>query len=965
MATLTNGTHPLELPTNASSAEVKRSQPLGDAGDEEEEEFVYPAVETEEEEFRYPDIATNEEANSVDTTTPQAGQSSRSSALPSRDPSPPPVVNTSSLSPSPPQQSTPSRSHPSPAQLESLYAAASSGDLSLLQRLVRTISQTEEIEPFSLANDASTRTGLTALHAAASRGHLSVVKWLVNDCGAMPDLEDKEGEAALQGHMSIIEYLLPEKADVHARDADGWSALHNACSKGYLDIVRWLCEHGGATAEVDGAPGVDVRSQGGWTPLMNAASKGHLPIVLYLLTKQSANPLVRNNWGETAYDAAAAVFEVWICEVLSRFEAEKWRGTTVPYDPLAVHTTVPLLLYENQRLDMRLKTLAMSGGRPRFTASGLGKHGRRPPFELKLPITDEETSKKTVAAWRSDVQLPLREDPLKLPIPGSRTQTAPEGAERSHFWLSDWTLDVTHPGVDAETGWQYSQSFDDPDEQWTPEPPAQLERLLHGTSVVTGFGSPTVPGSRSRSNSRHLQSWVRRRRWVRVMRRRLDIPPLPFLGPDGGLYHWLSDGTMVSFEETINDFGDMDGQELESIPSNPLTSAQDYIARARYLAGEQNDSDEIMDQHSSAIEARRAIAKLERATTELRQGALSDDNVERKTQAEVLLNAYSRELERRRLAAGAQGLLLHSDDQSVFDDDDDDDDDEFHYPGSSPVETMRAPSVTGRSYTTDYFGRGGGSRGPTDLTPHLSQAPEFRVPTHEAPQKVITPMYTPPTPHEVHARWERDHHVQNCRDCQRRFTFLVRRHHCRRCGRIFCDRCSSYRTLLDPSDIVHDPTLPETSASASSQRVCLSCYEAVTVNVPPRFQENRVASMERIFIDQGRLSIPRVARQSSSQLSDLNDCPVCSRSLAELGPPPEQEAHVRSCLEGGTGKSPQVAKYLVYKLPSESALIGTECVICLEEFVTGSTVARLSCLCSFHNGVIFQFLDAYNHLTSR
>lgn len=49
--------------------------------------------------------------------------------------------------------------------------------------------------------------------------------------------------------------------------------------------------------------------------LVNAASKGHLPVVLYLLSKQQADPLVRNNWGETAYDVAAAVFEVWICEV--------------------------------------------------------------------------------------------------------------------------------------------------------------------------------------------------------------------------------------------------------------------------------------------------------------------------------------------------------------------------------------------------------------------------------------------------------------------------------------------------------------------------------------------------------------------------------------------------------------------------------------------------------------------------
>ena len=35
-----------------------------------------------------------------------------------------------------------------------------------------------------------------------------------------------------------------------------------------------------------------------------------------------------------------------------------------------------------------------------------------------------------------------------------------------------------------------------------------------------------------------------------------------------------------------------------------------------------------------------------------------DDDIERKTQAEVLLNTYSRDLERRRLSAGARGLFL-------------------------------------------------------------------------------------------------------------------------------------------------------------------------------------------------------------------------------------------------------------------------------------------------------------------
>ncbi|TFK29362.1 hypothetical protein FA15DRAFT_400136 [Coprinopsis marcescibilis] len=67
--------------------------------------------------------------------------------------------------------------HPSPAQLESLCAAASSGDFVQLQRLFKTATDSNAVQPFNLANDASTRTGQTVLHTAASRGHLAVVAW--------------------------------------------------------------------------------------------------------------------------------------------------------------------------------------------------------------------------------------------------------------------------------------------------------------------------------------------------------------------------------------------------------------------------------------------------------------------------------------------------------------------------------------------------------------------------------------------------------------------------------------------------------------------------------------------------------------------------------------------------------------------------------------------------------------------
>ncbi|KAG5648689.1 hypothetical protein DXG03_000035 [Asterophora parasitica] len=786
---------------------------------------------------------------------------------------------------------------PSPAQLESLYAAATSGDLPLLKRLFRNALEMGEVEPFSLANHASSRTGFTALHAAASRGFLDMVAWLVEDCGAMPDLEDREGEvglvspliagftdfpyqtalhkAALNGHISVVKYLLPDRADVHVRDADGWTALHNACSKGYLDIVRWLCEEGGAGDVSNGTRGIDSRSKDGWTPLskealaaefheltvyasVNASSKGHLPVVLFLLSKQNANPLVWNNWGETAYDAAAAVFEVWICEVLQQAESERWRGTTIPYNPLAVHTTVPLILYENQRLDTRLKTVAVSGGRSKFSASGLGKHGRRPPFELRLPTIDLETGVREVGTWRSDVQLPLIVTPWALPNPEPHDRNH-DGAERSHFWLSDWTLDVTHPGVDAEEGWQYAHFFSDPDERWTAEKSPQLERLLTGSNIVaTGFGDSSGRRS-SGSSNRPPQTWVRRRRWVRIMRRRLDIPPLPFLEPDGSMYHLDADGSLIPFAEDglNNNDGDGEGQELGSMPTTFLSSAKDYVVRSRYLVGTQSQDAENNGDLMSAAEARRAIAKLERATVELRQGILGDEDPDRRTQAEVLLNAYSRELERRRLAAGAHGLLLSGDDDDLDEDDDDDDvQEELRYPGAHVEESSRPASRASNS--TDNFSRPSVSRAPTDLTPQLSQAPDFRVPTHEAPQKILAPRNWPsPTPHQLHPQWERDEA------------------HCRKCGRIFCDHCSTHRLLLDPSDIVHDPAVPETQASASSQRVCQTCFEEVNAGVPGRLLSgSRTTSMERIFVDQARLTIPgQLSRtQSSSQLSDLAEC---------------------------------------------------------------------------------------------
>jgi len=186
------------------------------------------------------------------------------------------------------------------------------------------------------------------------------------------------------------------------------------------------------------------------------------------------------------------------------------------------------------------------------------------------------------------------------------------------FLSSDWILDISHFAVDPQEGWQYAQSFGEPDECWVVEKPPQLERILYGNGGSTSKRNASLS---SPSPGRTTHTWVRRRRWVRIMRRRLDIPPLPFLEPDGAMYHLEADGSLIPFiEETQDDLSD--GQELGAMASTFLSSAQDYVTRARYLVGNHSQDLDSNAAPISAVEIRRAIANLERSTTELRQGIL-------------------------------------------------------------------------------------------------------------------------------------------------------------------------------------------------------------------------------------------------------------------------------------------------------------------------------------------------------
>ncbi|XP_063097422.1 zinc finger FYVE domain-containing protein 21 isoform X5 [Cavia porcellus] len=45
-------------------------------------------------------------------------------------------------------------------------------------------------------------------------------------------------------------------------------------------------------------------------------------------------------------------------------------------------------------------------------------------------------------------------------------------------------------------------------------------------------------------------------------------------------------------------------------------------------------------------------------------------------------------------------------------------------------------------------------------------------------------------------QWVPDKECSRCMQCEAKFDFITRKHHCRRCGRCFCDRCCSRKVPL-------------------------------------------------------------------------------------------------------------------------------------------------------------------------
>ncbi|XP_023677108.2 ankyrin repeat and KH domain-containing protein 1-like isoform X8 [Paramormyrops kingsleyae] len=157
-------------------------------------------------------------------------------------------------------------------------------------------------------NAQTEETQETALTLACCGGFLEVADFLIK-AGADIELGCSTPlmEAAQEGHLELVKYLLAAGANYHATTATGDTALTYACENGHTDVADVLLQAGAD---------LEHESEGGRTPLMKAARAGHLCTVQFLISKGANVNRATGNNDHTVVSLACAGGHLAVVELL-------------------------------------------------------------------------------------------------------------------------------------------------------------------------------------------------------------------------------------------------------------------------------------------------------------------------------------------------------------------------------------------------------------------------------------------------------------------------------------------------------------------------------------------------------------------------------------------------------------------------------------------------------------------------
>ena len=76
--------------------------------------------------------------------------------------------------------------------------------------------------------------------------------------------------------------------------------------------------------------------------------------------------------------------------------------------------------------------------------------------------------------------------------------------------------------------------------------------------------------------------------------------------------------------------------------------------------------------------------------------------------------------------------------------------------------------------------------------------------------------------------WVPDAVAKECMVCHIKFSTFVRKHHCRRCGRVVCSSCSPHHVSLAAVDSSMTGQTPPSGEQGKLERVCKECFKEMT-----------------------------------------------------------------------------------------------------------------------------------------